>query len=152
MAIKEALDARFKEAMRNKDRRVLDVIRMVRARVTEARTAPGFDGEVDDALYQHVVERYVRELEKSLAEFESLGERGADAVAKIRFELEFLRPFLPARLDEEATRSLVAQTIEETGATSRKDFGRVMGAIMKAHRGEVDPALVRKLVEEALSG
>src|SRR5205814_2161201 len=73
------------------------------------RTAKGFTGQVDDALLRDVIGAYRKQLQKALAEYEKLGERGAAQAAQLRFEIEFCERFLPRGLDVTALRSLVQE-------------------------------------------
>lgn len=152
-SIAEQLDEELKDAMRAKDVARRDVIRQVRAEVGVARSAPGFDKNEGDDFYRAVIGSYVKKMQKSLAEYETLGERGQDMAAKLRFEIEYLSRWLPSKLDEAATADLVERTIDELGvAGDPAAAGRVIGAIMKSHRDEVDGALVNRLVRDRLGG
>ena len=151
MTIADTLDARLKQAMRDKDRRTLDVIRQVRTEAQTARTAPGFTGDEDDAFYRRVITAYVKKIRKARDEYLALGDRGADMAGKLGFEVDYLAEFLPRTLDEAATRALVTEAITATGASGPKDVGKVMGHIMKAHREQVDSALVKRLTDQLLT-
>ena len=65
-------------------------------------------------------------------------------------ELAIIDTFLPSLADEDTTRAWVAAAIEESGASGPGDVGRVMGALMRAHKGEVDGNLAKRLAQEAL--
>ena len=151
MSIQEELNRRFLAAMRARDARVADLIRGVRSQVTTETKKAGFTGEVDDALHLAVIARYAKQLTKALPDFEAAGEPGAATVAQYRFEIDYLQEFLPKMLDRGQTLALVKEAIAATGASDKTQLGRVMGAVMKDHREEVDAGLVRSLVEEALS-
>lgn len=148
--VDEDLQNRLHDAMRTKDRPVLDAIRNALTEIKKAATAEGADGEITDGLCRDVIGAYVKKLQKALPVYDDAGDRGAEAASKLRFEIEYLSQWLPTKLDEEATRDLVAAAVESTGATEPKDAGRVMGTVMKAHKDEVDTALVKRLVDEAL--
>ena len=151
MTIKEELNAELKDAMKARDARRRDVIRMIETEVTLARSAPGFKGEVNDALYRKVIAAYAKKMEKAKSEFEVAGDRGAAMVEKLEWEVEYLGRWLPKKLDEESTAALIAAAIAELGvAGDPKASGRVIGQIMKEHKDEVDGALVNRLVAEAL--
>lgn len=152
MPIHEELTAELREAMRSHDRRRMDVIRQVETELARARTEPGFSGEVDDALYQRVIAAYVKKMDKARREFEAAGERGRAQAEKLAFEIEYLQRWLPRTLDEEATRALVRAAIAEMGADNPGMAGRVIGHVMKARAGELDGALVNRLVQEELDG
>jgi uncharacterized protein YqeY len=152
MTIKEELSAELIDAMKARDARRRDVIRMVEAEVSLARSAQGFQGEVDDDLYRKIIATYAKRMDKAKAEFEQAGERGAAMVEKLGWEVEYLSRWLPKKLDEESTAVLVRSTIEELGvAGDPKASGRVIGQIMRTHKDEVDGGLVNRLVAESLS-
>ena len=150
MGVKTDLDSRFMAAMRARDGRTADIIRAVRAKVLEEQKKPGFEGEADDALYLEIISRYVKSLAKALPEFEKGGEAGAAKAAAYREEIAYLEQFLPRKMDEAATKALVARVIAELGVSDVKQMGRVMGACMKDHKDELDACLTRRLIEEAL--
>ena len=123
---------------------------MLKAKLTnELKSAP--DVEENDALWLKVLAAYAKELKKALASFEGLGDRAAEAKAESTFELDFCERFLPKKLDEAATAALVQKIAEAEGITEKKDMGRLMGAIMRAHKDEVDGDLVRKAAQAVLS-
>ncbi|MDX1448278.1 MAG: GatB/YqeY domain-containing protein [Acidimicrobiia bacterium] len=151
--IAEQLDTELKDAMRSKDVARRDVIRQIRSEVGVARSAPGFDRNEGDDFYRSVIASYVKKMQKSLAEYEGLGERGAAMADKLRFEIEYLSRWLPSKLDEAATTALVDRVIADLGvAGDPAAAGRVIGSIMKEHRDEVDGGLVNRLVKERLDG
>ena len=151
MSIAEELDSELKDAMRAKDAARRDVIRQIRSEAGVAKTAPGFGGEETDDFYRSVIGSYFKKMEKSLAEYEGLGDRGAAMAEKLQFEIDYLSRWLPSKLDEAATKSLVDQTISELGVEGDPAAaGRVIGAIMKSHREQVDGGMVNRLVREQL--
>src|SRR3954465_13188717 len=97
----------LKQAMRDKDTNTSGVVRMLKTKVMERRTAKGFTGEVDDALVTDVIAAYKKQLQKAIEEFEKVGEKGKEQIDELRFEIEFCERFLPKGLDEAALQSLV---------------------------------------------
>ena len=151
MGLSKEFDQRLKDAMRAKREQELKVLRMVKVRIHEhARTKKTTD-ELPDEDVQEIIAGYVKQLKKSLPEFEKGGDDAREAIEGIRFEIAYLEPFLPQLLDEEATRAAVAAAVEEAGHPPARMAGKVIGMVMKRHKGEVDPVLVRRLVEEALA-
>ena len=150
MPIHDELAAELADAMRAKDRARLDVIRSVETEVARARSEPGFSGEAGDDLYLRVIGSYVKKMDKARAEYEELGERGAEQAAKLAFEVDYLARWLPAMLGEEETREAVRAVIEELGADDPKMAGRVIGAVMKSGRDGLDGALVGRIAREEL--
>ena len=150
MAIQEQLAADQKAAMKARDRATLNAIRSVQSEVAAAKSAPGFRGEVDDDLYVATIATYVKRITKSRAEYEAMGDAGAVQAATLSFEIDYLSRYLPTKLDEDATRSLVATTIAALGADADTPAGRVIGAVMQSGE-DLDGALVHRLVTEALA-
>ncbi len=152
MSLVHDLDERFKAAMKGHDADAVSTLRMVRAKLKEFAIEKRVTGEIQDADAQQVIATYVKQLRKSIPEFEKGGEAGRAAIARIQAEIAYLEPFLPRLLDEAATRAIVARVVAEMGKPPVQKLGMVMGRIMKENAGQVDPALVRRLVEEALAG
>ena len=152
MSIASDLAAELKDAMLNKDVLRRDVVRQVQTEITLARSAPGYDEANDDSVVQGVIESYSKRMQKSIAEYEGYGERGAEMADKLKFEVEYLSRWMPKKLDEAQTRALIEAKIAELGvAGDDKAAGRVTGMIMKDHKDDVDGALVNRLVRELLA-
>ena len=151
MSINDRLVADQKQAMKEQDKARLNAIRSVQAEVATAKSAPGFSGEVDDALYEATIATYVKRMTKAKAEYDALGEAGAEQSRKLAYEIEYLETYLPEQLGEAATRELVAKTIEALGADSDTPKGQVIGAVMRSGE-DLDGALVNRLVTEILEG
>lgn len=152
MTIENQLNDELKANMRAKNADVVACIRQLKSKVQEATNAKDFAGEVNDALYQQVIASYVKSLQKAIGEMESAGDRSQAIRAKYTAEIGYLNKFMPKMLDEAATRTLVRKAIETSGVTDAKQSGKVLGALMKQHKGEIDPALAKRLVEAELQG
>ena len=144
------LDDTLKTAIKDKDSRTANVIRMLKTRLTERTTAKGFSGQVDDALVTDVIGAYRKQLQKALAEYEKLGDRGAEQAGELRFEIGFCERFLPKGMDEGALRALVAERLKALGVSDAKQVGRVVGDVMKTHKGQVEAGDVKRVAEELL--
>ena len=105
-----------------------------------------------DNLPDDVAITVLRRLDKQRGEsIEAFGAAGRTEQADAeRNEREVIREFLPQLADEETTRKIVLAAIESTGATVAGDLGRVMGAVMKRHKGELDGNLARKVAAQLL--
>ena len=150
MSLQEQLKQDQIAAMRAKDKATLNAIRSVQAEVATAKAAPGFSGEADDALYIKTITTYVKRISKSRAEYEAMGERGADQAAMLSFEIDYLDRYLPTTLSEDATRDLIAATIADMGADETTPVGKVIGAVMRSGES-LDGAMVNRLVREELA-
>src|SRR5881392_653857 len=150
MGLEQELDQRLRQAIKERDLRTADVVRMLKTRLQERRTAKGFAGQVDDARVLDVIAAYRKQLQKALAEYDKLGERGAAQAAQLRFAIEFCERFLPNGLDATALRSLVQERARALGVTDLKQVGRLVGDVMKSHKGHVDAADVKRIAEDLL--
>ena len=150
MALEDSLNETLTRAIKAKDTRTADVVRMVKTKLQERRTAKGFSGQVDDALVLDVIAAYKKQLQKALVEFDKAGERGAAQSAQLRFEIAFLDRYLPRGLDEAALRTLVRERLATLGIIDPKQVGRLVGDVMKTHKGQVDAADVKRVAEELL--
>ena len=152
MALEQTLNDALTQAIKAKDGKTADVVRMLKTRIQERRTAKGFSGQVDDALVLDVMGAYRKQLQKAIGEFEKVGERGAAPAAALRFEIEFCERYLPRTMDEAAVRALVRARIGALGITDAKQAGRLIGDIMKTHKGQVEAGDVKRIAEDLLKG
>lgn len=151
MSIEQELNDELKDAMRNKDQARLAAIRGVKSDMGKRLSEPGATGDADDAMWVEVIAGFVKRNQKAKAEYDGLGERGAEFSAKLAAESEYLSRWLPAKLDEAATRLIVDEAVVAAGAVGPADAGKVMGLIMANHKDDVDGSLVNRLVRAALA-
>jgi hypothetical protein len=150
MPIEADLKSKLIAAMKAKDAATANVIKMIRSKVTEKRTSKGFTGEVDDALFVTVIAAYKKSLEKARVEFEKVGEKGLQAIAELDHEIAFCAQYLPTQMSEDEIRAAVQGVIKEMGEVSSQMSGRIVGAVMKLHKGVADAATVKAAVSKEL--
>lgn len=149
--LEKKLDEAIKDAMKGRRSEELACLRMIKSLVSEKRTAPGFTGEVTDELVLGVISSYSRKLARAIDEFIKAGRDDNPVIETYRFEIDFLKSWLPEKLDEEETRKLVRTIIVDSGLAGPSASGRLIGMVMKNHREEVDPVLVKKIIQEELA-
>ena len=147
MSIKDTLTNDMKEAMKAKEKDRLAVIRMVRGAIKQIEIDS--KKELDDEAVIGVISKEVKMRKDSVEEFKKGGRE--DLVAKTEAEIAVLMPYLPQQLSEDEVRALVKEAVEQIGAASPKDMGKVMGALMPKVKGKADGKLVNTLVKEALA-
>ena len=147
MSLLERLNNDMKQAMKNKEKDKLSVIRMLKASLQNEALKQRQDLTDDEELT--VLSRELKQRKDSLQEFENAGR--SDLVDKVRTELGYVEAYMPEQLSEEEVSEIVQLTIEEVNATSKADMGRVMGALMPKVKGKADGSLVNKLVQQHLS-
>jgi uncharacterized protein len=149
MSIFETVSAQMKDAMKAKDEARLAALRGIRAAfLTECKK------DNSTTLADDVAVTLLRKLEKqrqeSIDAFTSAGR--SDRADAERAELAVIRTFLPQLADEATTRRWVEEAIAASGAANAREMGKVMGALMKAHKGEIDGNLARRIASELLPG
>ena len=138
-------------AIKAKDLRTANLIRMINTKIMERRTAKGFTGTVDDALVLDVIATYKKSMEKARAEYANAGERGQEQIAEIDFEVAWCSKFLPQGLSEAELREAVVKAVAELPSKDPKMAGRVIGAIKKQFGDRADAQLAKKIAEEELA-
>lgn len=147
MSLNNQLAEHMKEAMKAKDRTRLSVIRMLRADLQNEAIQQGVDTLSDDDAIM-IVSRQVKQLNESIEEFTAAGRD--DLVEKSEQELAIVEQYMPEQLSEEELEDIVKNAIESTGATTKREFGKVMGAVMPQVQGKADGSQVQKLVQQLL--
>jgi uncharacterized protein len=151
--LEQELNDLLKDAMKQKDLRTADVVRMIKTKVMERRTAKGFSGQVDDALVREVIAAYAKQLRKAIEEYRALGDKpgAAEQVSQLEFEVSFCDRFLPRQMDEAALRVIVQEAVTRLGLKDPKQVGRVVGEVMKAHKGQAEACDVTRIAAAILS-
>ncbi len=152
MPLEQQLNDMLKDAMRAKDARTSNVVRMLKTKVMERRTAKGFTGEVDDALVMEVISAYKKQLQKAAAEFTGGSDKAKEQVEELTWEMAFCDKFLPKGLSEDELKAAVTAAIAKLGANDPKQAGRVVGEVMKEHKGKAEAGDVKKIAEALLAG
>ncbi|WP_027963474.1 GatB/YqeY domain-containing protein [Halalkalibacillus halophilus] len=147
MALLDRLNEDMKQAMRNKEKQKLTVIRMIKASL-QNEAIKKKDGELTEEEELQVLIREVKQRNDSLQEFKSANRD--DLVTKTEQEIEILEVYLPAQLSDEELQQIVDQTIQEVGATSKADMGKVMSAVMPKIKGKADGSRVNQMVAKQL--
>ncbi len=148
--ITERIQAEMVKAMKEKDAATLSTVRMLKAALLEAKTAKPKDSVLSRDEEIEVLQRYVKKRREAIEEFRKLGRE--DVAAKEEREIEVTMRFLPQPLSEEELRAIVRESVAQTGATTPKEMGKVIGVVMAKVKGRAEGAQVSKLVKEALAG
>lgn len=147
MNLLERLNQDIKQAMKNKEKDKLTTLRMIKASIQNEAIKLGSELSEDAELT--VLSREVKQRKDSLHEFDKAGRE--DLVEKIRTELQYVEEYMPEQLSEEEISRIVLATIDEVGASSKSEMGKVMAAIMPKLKGKAEGSLINKLVQQHLS-
>ncbi len=147
MALKEKLMDDLKTAMKEKDIIRKNTVQMVRSAVLQFEK----DNlcELDDDGILDVIAKELKKRRDVLPDYEQSGRD--DLIADINREIETLLAYLPAQLTKEELEVIISDTIAEVGATSMKDMGKIMAAVMPKTRGRADGKMINTIVKEKLS-
>ncbi|MNH82823.1 Yqey-like protein [compost metagenome] len=146
MNLSERLNEDMKQAMRSKDKFKLSTIRMVRATIKNLEI--DLKRTLDDNEVLDILSREIKQRKDALQEFQKAGRE--DLTAPLAEEIKIIAEYLPEQLSEEEIKVIVQQTIQETGASSKADIGKVMSALMPKVKGLADGKLVNQAVQQLL--
>tara|TARA_Y100001954_G_scaffold221228_1_gene257177 strand:- start:766 stop:1209 length:444 start_codon:yes stop_codon:yes gene_type:complete len=137
----------LKQAMLDKNDLVRDTIRMFLSEVQ--RFEIDNKEEVDDAKALQIINKMIKQRNDSILQFKEGGRE--DLADKEQQEVEILSKYKPEQLSEEEIAEKVKSAIQESGAESMQDIGKVMGILKSALAGSADMGLVSKIVKDQLT-
>jgi uncharacterized protein YqeY len=146
--IKQRLNDDVKTAMRNRDKERLVTLRMILAAIKQKEVDERI--ELDDARILMVLDKMVKQHRDSITQFEQAGRN--DLVEKENKELAIVQSYLPAQLSNEEIQALLNQAIQESGAVSMQDMGKVMSVLKPKLQGRADMGKISVLVKAQLAG
>jgi hypothetical protein len=146
MTLNERITAELKASMIARDSARTTAWRMIRAAFLELEKDG--KGPVTDERCFEALRRMKNQREDALSQYEAAGR--TDLAEQERIELGVIVSLLPQLADEATTLVWVKEAIAAAGATSSKETGKAMGALMKAHKADIDAGLARKLLEQEL--
>ncbi len=148
MSLESRIMNDLKAAMKAKDQAALRALRAVKAAIQLAKT-DGSGKPIDEAREIQILQQLVKQRKESLETYEQ-NER-PDLAAKEREELEIIEKYLPAQLNDSELEDILKKIIEEVGAQSPKDLGRVMGVAVKRLAGQADGRRISEAARKLLS-
>jgi uncharacterized protein YqeY len=147
MTLKDRLQEDMKAAMRSGEKDRLGTIRLIMAAVKQREVDERIT--LDDTQLLGVLEKMGKQRRESIEQFQAGGR--ADLVAKEHAELAIINAYMPAPLADDELNALINETITQTGASSIKDMGKVMGIIKAKAQGRADMAAVGTRIKARLS-
>lgn len=145
-SLKERIQADVKDAMRARDRDRLAAIRLITAAIKQREVDERI--ELDDAQVTAVLDKMVRQRRESITQFAKAGRD--DLIARETAELDIILGYLPEQLTEDELQSLIDETLEQTGASTIRDMGKVMGLLKPRLQGRADMAAVSAMIKARL--
>ena len=148
MSLKARVTDDMKTAMRARDTARLGTIRLLLAAVKQREVDERI--ELDDAAVSSIVEKLIKQRKDSISQFQAAGRD--DLVSAEQAELVVLQAYLPEQLSSAEVEAAVTAAIAESGASSAKDMGKVMGLLKPRLAGRADMGQVSALIKAQLAG
>lgn len=145
--IKGQIQEDMKTAMRNQEKERLATIRLILAALKQREVDERIDLTNEDVIA--ILDKMAKQRRESIKEFEAA--KRQDLVDKEVQELKIIQQYLPSQLSDSEIEQLIKTSIEEAGATSAKDMGKVMSILKPKVQGRADVAAVSNKVKEKLS-
>ena len=147
MSLKDKLKDDLKSAMKDKDAVRKNVVQLIKAGVLQVEKDKQIT--LDDEGVLDVIAKQLKQRRDSLPDYEKSGRE--DLVAQLKREMELLMEYLPAQLSHEELTVIVKEAIAETGASTVKDMGKIMKAVMPQTKGRADGKEINAIARELLS-
>lgn len=147
MTLKEKLSMDLKCAMRNKDVIRKNVVQLIRSNVLQVEKDKKIT--LDDDGILDVIAKQLKQRRDSLPDYEKSGRE--DLISQLKTEMAILMEYLPAQLTHEELEAIVKSAIEECGASSIKDMGKIMAAVMPKIKGRADGKEINSIAKNLLN-
>lgn len=154
MELRERINTALKTAMRERDTLRLSTLRLINAAIKDrdiAKRGEGGDGAdqgVGNDEVLQILGKMVKQRHESVRAYEEGGR--LELAEQERNEISVIEDFLPKKLDEDETNAAVDAAIAETGASSIRDMGKVMGVLKSKYTGQMDFGAVGPMVKARL--
>ena len=148
MTLKDQVTADMKQAMKDRDTSLRDTLRLILSSIKNAEIDKRSDLTADESLA--VLRKEGKQRQDSIEQYRAAGRE--DLAAKEELELSIIGRYLPQQMTDEELKAFVRAGIEESGASSAKDMGKVMGLLNARTNNRVDGRRLSAAVREALAG
>jgi len=149
MTLNERITEDMKAAMKSGEKLKLETLRTVRAQFIEfSKRGSDKPMTADDEL--SIMLGAIKKRKEAIDLYQQAGRK--ELVDQESRELEILRTYLPKQMGQDEAEEIIKTIIREVGASSQKDFGKVMGRVMKELKGKLEGAAVQDLVKKNLGG
>lgn len=146
MNLKERISEDMKTAMKSRETDRLAAIRLILAALKQKEVDERI--ELSDTDVVTIIEKMLKQRRDSISQFESAGRN--DLADKEKFEVSILQAYMPQPLTDEEVATIVASAVTESGASSVKDMGKVMGLVKSKVAGRADMGKVSALIKTKL--
>ncbi len=149
MNLEQKVMADMKDAMKAKDEAGLRGLRAIKAEIIKAKTEPGANGELTDDVENKMLQKMMKQRKDSLEIYRT--QNRDDLAKKEKEEIAIIEKFLPKQLSNEELKEILKSIIQQVGASSPADMGKVMGVATKQLAGKADGKAISASVKELLA-
>jgi uncharacterized protein YqeY len=149
MGLEIKINDDIKQAMLARDKRKLEALRAIKAGLLLEKTGKDVNsGEIPETVEMKLLQKLVKQRKESAAIYREKGR--IDMAEEEEYQADIIEKYLPEQMSEEEIEAVVQSIIDETGASSMKDMGRVMGMASKKLAGKADNRMVSGIVKKKL--
>ncbi len=150
MGLEHLINQDLKEAMRARDRQKLEALRAIKAALLLEKTGGGLgDAEIPKTVEMKLLQKLVKQRRDTSKIYRE--QNRPELAEEEEYQAAIIEKYLPAQMSEEEVKAVVEKVIAETGASSIKDMGRVMGMVVKQLAGKADNKTISVFVKQLLS-
>jgi len=149
MSLEQKIMAELKTAMLAKDEKTTRSLRAIKAAIILAKTAEGANGELKEDDEIKMLQKLVKQRKDSLEIYQQ--QNRTDLAQKEQEEIEVIEKFLPKQLSADELKDILLKIIQESGASSPADMGKVMGLATKQLAGKADGKTISAMVKDLLN-
>lgn len=150
MSLENTINGDIKKAMLAKDAKTLEALRAIKASLLLVKTGKGSAGneEISEEVEISVLQRLVKQRKESAEIYLAQGRK--ELAAEELYQVEVIQKYLPEQIGEQELEVLISEIIKETGASSMKDMGKVMGIASQKLSGKAENKLIAGIVKKLL--
>lgn len=148
MTLFDQISEDIKAAMKARDKVRLETLRNIKKVFIEAKTAPGANDELDDAAALKIIQKLAKQGRETARTYTDNSRQ--DLADEELAQVAVMEEYLPKQLSSEEIEKAVKDIIAQTGATSMKDMGKVMGMAGKLLTGKADGKAISTIVKQLL--
>jgi uncharacterized protein YqeY len=149
MELEKLINDDIKATMLARDSKKLDALRAIKAALLLEKTKEGTTGKIPDSIELKLLQKLVKQRKESAEIFKNAGR--SDLAENDLFEASIIEKYLPQQLPEDDVRKIISKIIAETGASSMKEMGKIMGMANIELSGKADNKLISTIIKDLLS-
>ncbi|MDQ3020259.1 MAG: GatB/YqeY domain-containing protein [Bacteroidota bacterium] len=148
MSLKNKINEDLNSALKAKDNTRVDTLRSIRAEILKMDKS-GMNREMNEDEEVQLLSKQAKMRKESIEMFANAGRQ--DLVDKEKSQLDIISEYLPKQMSSEEAEVVISKIVSDLGATSQKDFGKIMGEVMKQLKGKIDGKVIQEILKSKLT-